>query len=70
MSEESNGFKLSNDLIVKLVTALVTALLGANLFSGVTSNKELTREQARWDSATAEIIIAKLDRIEARLETR
>lgn len=58
---------LSHDLLVKLFAALIAALLGSNLYNGVTSNKELTKAQAAWDSDTAALIMRKLDRIEAKL---
>jgi hypothetical protein len=56
--------------IKPIIVALVSALLGSNLFQSVAANKELTREAAKWDTQVAEIILAKLDRIEARLDDR
>jgi hypothetical protein len=67
MSDEPHKFQLTPDLLVKLFLGLVSALLGTNLYQGVTSDRALTKEQARWDSETAEIIMRKLDRIESRL---
>jgi hypothetical protein len=61
-------FQLTTDMLVKLFLAVVSALLGTNLYQGVTSNKELTKAQADWDSETAALIMRKLDRIEAKLE--
>jgi hypothetical protein len=59
--------QLTPDLLVKLFLALVSALLGTNLYTGLASNKELTKAQATWDSEIAEMILRKLDRIENRL---
>jgi hypothetical protein len=66
MSDEQK-LQLTPDLLVKLFLALVSALLGTNLYTSATSDKRLTREQAQWDSETTEMILRKLDLIEARL---
>jgi hypothetical protein len=70
MSDEPHKFQLTPDLLVKLFLGLVSALLGTNLYTTATSDRELTKEQARWDSETAELVLRKLDRIEARLNDR
>lgn len=51
MTDEPQGFKISQELVTKIVTALIAALLGTNLFHGMTSQRELTKAQSQWDTA-------------------
>ena len=64
------GLKIPPEWIRVAVTAIISALLGTNIYDRATTKTDLTREQARWDSETAEILMRKLDRIEAKLEAR
>jgi hypothetical protein len=58
---------LDTNGLIKLFLALVSALLGTNLYQGAVSNKELTREQSAWDTEALELVLRKLDRIEAKM---
>ena len=78
MSEQPNdGIRIPAGLLLKIIGVVVSALLGSNLWTTMTSNKELTRSQAAWDSAewvnqreSNKAILKVLERLETELAAK
>lgn len=65
MSEEPN-IRIPTAWIGPIAKWLILALLGGNLYQGAARDKTLTREQSRWDTEIAGLVLKELKEIKEK----